>query len=299
MLRVGLMALKALLADSKLELGPEMVEAGLPRYIAQRQQQVRVLISDGLDGLVQTMTDLAAVHCPVPAAGAPAAAWGGDLHRSLAPVVICLLWSACRCCALRLLVRPPVLLLCTPGEAGCSAVMAALWGAGWSVGAPRRGGEIRATLEAMLGVQSGCVLHSLQGLQFADVLTRELHHSQQPSPALFYAPGHVWEPLSSQTPEKYTVVSSSNSKVSHKLRDGWNNERMVTSSTCARAEQTGLVPLQNWEDEDVKAALEEISKGLADNIQLLSSWDKYRKEVRMTGQRGGSAEHTCRRTGRS
>ena len=39
-LRVALLALKALLVDSKLELGPEMVEAGLPRYIAQRQQQV-------------------------------------------------------------------------------------------------------------------------------------------------------------------------------------------------------------------------------------------------------------------
>ena len=30
----------------------------------------------------------------------------------------------------------------------------------------------------------------------------------------------------------------------------------------------------------MKTALEEISKALADNIQLLSSWDKYRKEVR-------------------
>ena len=39
-LRVALLALKALLADSKLDLGPDMVEAGLPRYIAQRQQQV-------------------------------------------------------------------------------------------------------------------------------------------------------------------------------------------------------------------------------------------------------------------
>ena len=39
---MALMALKSLLADSKLELGPEMVEAGLPRYIAQRQQQVQV-----------------------------------------------------------------------------------------------------------------------------------------------------------------------------------------------------------------------------------------------------------------
>ena len=46
--------------------------------------------------------------------------------------------------------------------------------------------------------------------------------------------------------------------------------------------------LQNWEDEDVKAALEEISKALADNIQLLSSWDKYRKEVRF---------HSCRHLG--
>ena len=51
--------------------------------------------------------------------------------------------------------------------------------------------------------------------------------------------------------------------------------------------------LQNWEDEDVKAALEEIGKGLADNIQLLSSWDKYRKEVRMAGQRGSLAKHTA------
>lgn len=39
--------------------------------------------------------------------------------------------------------------------------------------------------------------------------------------------------------------------------------------------------LQNWEDEDMKGLLEEISKGLADNIQLLSSWDKYRKEVHL------------------
>ena len=38
--------------------------------------------------------------------------------------------------------------------------------------------------------------------------------------------------------------------------------------------------VQNWEDEDLKAVLEELSKGLADNIQLLSSWEKYRKEVR-------------------
>ena len=29
----------------------------------------------------------------------------------------------------------------------------------------------------------------------------------------------------------------------------------------------------------MKGLLEEISKGLADNIQLLSSWDKYRKEA--------------------
>ena len=43
--------------------------------------------------------------------------------------------------------------------------------------------------------------------------------------------------------------------------------------------------LQNWEDEDVKAVLEELSKGLADNIQLLSSWDKYRKEVRLGSAR--------------
>ena len=38
---MALLALRALLTDSKLELGPEMVEAGLPRLIAQRQQQVR------------------------------------------------------------------------------------------------------------------------------------------------------------------------------------------------------------------------------------------------------------------
>ena len=37
--------------------------------------------------------------------------------------------------------------------------------------------------------------------------------------------------------------------------------------------------LQNWEDEDVGAALEALEERLAANIVLLSSWDKYKKEV--------------------
>ena len=37
---MALLALRALLTDSKLDLGPDMVEAGLPRLVSQRQQQV-------------------------------------------------------------------------------------------------------------------------------------------------------------------------------------------------------------------------------------------------------------------
>lgn len=36
---------------------------------------------------------------------------------------------------------------------------------------------------------------------------------------------------------------------------------------------------QNFEDEDVTATLEWLRERLAENIRLLSSWDKYKKEV--------------------
>lgn len=39
--------------------------------------------------------------------------------------------------------------------------------------------------------------------------------------------------------------------------------------------------VQSWEDEDVSGALEWLEKTLQDNIQLLSSFDRYRKEVRI------------------
>ena len=38
-------------------------------------------------------------------------------------------------------------------------------------------------------------------------------------------------------------------------------------------------PLQNWEDEDMKGLLDVLAEQLAENIQLLSSFDKYKREV--------------------
>ncbi|EIE21667.1 vacuolar ATP synthase subunit H [Coccomyxa subellipsoidea C-169] len=49
--------------------------------------------------------------------------------------------------------------------------------------------------------------------------------------------------------------------------------------------------LQNWEDEDVTAALEALKEALAANIKLLSSWDKYKKEV-LSGSLDWSPMHT-------
>ena len=40
-----------------------------------------------------------------------------------------------------------------------------------------------------------------------------------------------------------------------------------------------LIILQNWEDQDVVDALEWLREKLAENIQLLSSFDKYKREV--------------------
>ena len=48
---------------------------------------------------------------------------------------------------------------------------------------------------------------------------------------------------------------------------------------------------QNWEDEDVTAALEALKEALAANIKLLSSWDKYKKEV-LSGSLDWSPMHT-------
>ena len=39
-MRVAMLALRNLLANQKLELGPEMVEAGLPKVVQQRITQV-------------------------------------------------------------------------------------------------------------------------------------------------------------------------------------------------------------------------------------------------------------------
>ena len=39
-MRVAMLALRNLLANQKLELGPEMVEAGLPKVVQQRIVQV-------------------------------------------------------------------------------------------------------------------------------------------------------------------------------------------------------------------------------------------------------------------
>ena len=49
--------------------------------------------------------------------------------------------------------------------------------------------------------------------------------------------------------------------------------------------------VQNWEDEDVGATLEWLKEKLADDIKLLSSWDKYKKEV-LSGSLEWSPMHT-------
>ncbi|BDA44912.1 V-type proton ATPase subunit H [Coccomyxa sp. Obi] len=49
--------------------------------------------------------------------------------------------------------------------------------------------------------------------------------------------------------------------------------------------------VQNWEDEDVTAALEALKEALAANIKLLSSWEKYKKEV-LSGSLDWSPMHT-------
>ncbi len=41
--RVAMLALRNLLTNDKLELGPEMVEAGLPKVVQQRKTQVQLL----------------------------------------------------------------------------------------------------------------------------------------------------------------------------------------------------------------------------------------------------------------
>ncbi len=51
------------------------------------------------------------------------------------------------------------------------------------------------------------------------------------------------------------------------------------------------VALQSWEDEDVAAALEWLKEKLAEDIKLLSSWDKYKKEV-LSGSLDWSPMHT-------
>ena len=52
-----------------------------------------------------------------------------------------------------------------------------------------------------------------------------------------------------------------------------------------------MFDLQNFEDEDVGATLEWLKEKLADNIKLLSSWDKYKKEV-LSGSLEWSPMHT-------
>ncbi len=50
--------------------------------------------------------------------------------------------------------------------------------------------------------------------------------------------------------------------------------------------------VQNWEDEEVGTALEWLKEKLADDIKLLSSWDKYKKEV-LSGSLEWSPMHTA------
>lgn len=52
-----------------------------------------------------------------------------------------------------------------------------------------------------------------------------------------------------------------------------------------------FLDVQNWEDEDVTAALEALKEALAANIKLLSSWEKYKKEV-LSGSLDWSPMHT-------
>eukprot|EP00884_Botryococcus_braunii_P018942 jgi/Botrbrau1/5731/Bobra.0134s0007.1 len=49
--------------------------------------------------------------------------------------------------------------------------------------------------------------------------------------------------------------------------------------------------LQTFEDEDVSSTLEWLKERLAENIRLLSSWDKYKKEI-LTGSLDWSPMHT-------
>ena len=49
--------------------------------------------------------------------------------------------------------------------------------------------------------------------------------------------------------------------------------------------------MQSWEDEDVPALLEDLGEALAANIKLLSSWDKYKKEV-LSGSLDWTPMHT-------
>lgn len=59
---------------------------------------------------------------------------------------------------------------------------------------------------------------------------------------------------------------------------------MYTEPSC-------LLALQNWEDEDVGITLEWLKEKLAEDIKLLSSWDKYKKEV-LSGSLEWSPMHT-------
>ena len=47
-MRVAMLSLRNLLANSKLELGPDMVEAGLPKVVQQRITQVSHLSTSPL-----------------------------------------------------------------------------------------------------------------------------------------------------------------------------------------------------------------------------------------------------------
>ena len=49
--------------------------------------------------------------------------------------------------------------------------------------------------------------------------------------------------------------------------------------------------MQSWEDEDIPVLLEELGEALAANIRLLSSWDKYKKEV-LSGSLDWTPMHT-------
>lgn len=64
-------------------------------------------------------------------------------------------------------------------------------------------------------------------------------------------------------------------------------------SSLALSSETvsGAMHGQNWEDEDIPATLEELKESLADNIKLLSSWEKYKKEV-LSGSLDWTPMHT-------